>query len=89
MPDPAVLNFVRTRRGSASPATGSHKMHEIESEEIICHALELPRKISDPALASPPAGAGEAAPQTPEPASAQSTAAVGASAGKQPEESKK
>jgi len=43
LPDPAVLNYVG-RDAAASPATGSHKMHEVETEEIICHALELPPK---------------------------------------------
>jgi 2-oxoglutarate dehydrogenase E1 component len=43
LPDPAVLSYVG-RDAAASPATGSYKMHELESEEVICHALELPPK---------------------------------------------
>jgi 2-oxoglutarate dehydrogenase E1 component len=87
LPDPAVLNYYG-RDASASPATGSHKMHEIESEEIICHALELP---SPPDAAAPvvpattpavTAGSAQAAPTT-----AQATAPIVLT--KQTEESKK
>jgi 2-oxoglutarate dehydrogenase complex dehydrogenase (E1) component-like enzyme len=38
-------NIVLTYYGrdeAASPATGSHKIHQMEEEEIITHALELP-----------------------------------------------
>jgi 2-oxoglutarate dehydrogenase E1 component len=40
LPDPAVLNYFG-REASASPATGSPKMHRIEEEEIIAHALDI------------------------------------------------
>ena len=41
LPDPAVLTYYG-RDESASPASGSYKMHEVEEREIISHALELP-----------------------------------------------
>jgi 2-oxoglutarate dehydrogenase E1 component len=41
------------RDEAASPATGSHKMHEIEEEEIIEHALDL--KIRETPAAAPAA----------------------------------
>ena len=40
LPDPAVLNYFG-RDASASPATGSPKMHQIEEAEIISHALDI------------------------------------------------
>ncbi len=40
LPDPAVLNYFG-RDASASPATGSPKMHIIEENEIISHALDI------------------------------------------------
>jgi len=41
LPDPIVLTYVG-REDSASPATGSYKVHGVEEREIISHALELP-----------------------------------------------
>ncbi len=43
LPDPAVLNYFG-RDASASPATGSPKMHQIEEAEIISHALDIRAK---------------------------------------------
>jgi 2-oxoglutarate dehydrogenase E1 component len=55
MPDPAVLSYFG-RDAAASPATGSYRMHEIESEEIVCHALEIPAKdVLKPAAPTPTA----------------------------------
>jgi 2-oxoglutarate dehydrogenase complex dehydrogenase (E1) component-like enzyme len=49
--DTAVLTY-HGREESASPATGSSKIHAIEEEEIIAHALDLPsRKKGAPAQA--------------------------------------
>ena len=62
LPDPAVLTYIG-RDAAASPATGSFKMHEIEEQEILTHALELPApKAAQPAAAQQPA---KAASQTP------------------------
>jgi len=47
--DTAVLTY-HGREESASPATGSSKIHIIEEEEIIAHALDIPPK--DPAVTS-------------------------------------
>jgi 2-oxoglutarate dehydrogenase E1 component len=40
LPDAAVLTY-HGREAAASPATGSNKMHQIEEQELIAHALEL------------------------------------------------
>jgi 2-oxoglutarate dehydrogenase E1 component len=40
LPAGATLNYCG-REEAASPATGSHKMHEVEEEEIMEHALDL------------------------------------------------
>jgi hypothetical protein len=84
LPDPAVLNY-HGRDAAASPATGSHKMHEVESEEIICHALELPcTHIQVPMVPAPASVAAD-------PARPQQSAAPAAAvaANKQSEEAKK
>lgn len=41
LPDPAVLAYYG-RNEAASPATGSHKAHGQEEQEIVTHALDLP-----------------------------------------------
>ena len=41
LPETAVLNYVG-RDEAASPATGSHKMHEVEEQELVVKALDLP-----------------------------------------------
>ena len=41
LPSGATLSYVG-RDEAASPATGSHKMHEVEEEEILAAALGLP-----------------------------------------------
>jgi 2-oxoglutarate dehydrogenase E1 component len=54
LPDPAVLTY-HGRDEAASPATGSFKMHEIEEQEILSHALDLPAKdtpVEQPAKAT-------------------------------------
>jgi 2-oxoglutarate dehydrogenase E1 component len=43
LPDPAVLTYFGRDEG-ASPATGSYKMHQVEEQEIIGHALEIAGK---------------------------------------------
>jgi 2-oxoglutarate dehydrogenase E1 component len=40
LPQGATLTYCG-REEAASPATGSHKMHEIEEEELLTHALDL------------------------------------------------
>jgi 2-oxoglutarate dehydrogenase E1 component len=70
LPDPAVLSYFG-RDESASPATGSYKMHQVEEQEIIGHALEIARK--DKQLPSPAAkgGAAQAAASAPATAGSQ------------------
>jgi 2-oxoglutarate dehydrogenase E1 component len=41
LPENRVLTYYG-RDEAASPATGSYKMHKIEEEELVAHALELP-----------------------------------------------
>ncbi len=43
LPETAVLTYCG-RDEAASPATGSYKLHEIEEQELVGAALELPRK---------------------------------------------
>ncbi len=45
------------REEAASPATGAYKIHKLEEEELIGHALEIPARQS---LATPPGGNGVA-----------------------------
>jgi 2-oxoglutarate dehydrogenase E1 component len=48
LPENRVLNYFG-REEAASPATGIHKMHLIEEQEIVSHALDLPpREVSPP-----------------------------------------
>jgi hypothetical protein len=48
LPENRVLNYFG-REEAASPATGLHKMHLIEEQEILSHALDLPpREVSPP-----------------------------------------
>jgi len=62
LPDPAVLTYYG-RDESASPATGSYKVHEIEEREIISHALELPGpKAAEQVAKQQPAVAGAQTP---------------------------
>jgi 2-oxoglutarate dehydrogenase complex dehydrogenase (E1) component-like enzyme len=51
LPENRVLTYYG-RDEAASPATGAHKMHEIEEQELLAHALELPAKEVPPE--SPP-----------------------------------
>jgi len=62
LPDPAVLNYYG-RDEAASPATGNYKMHQVEEQEILAHALELAGK-EKAAPSSGPAQAAKAAPAT-------------------------
>jgi hypothetical protein len=41
LPENRVLMYYG-REEAASPATGAHKVHELEQEELVSHALELP-----------------------------------------------
>jgi 2-oxoglutarate dehydrogenase E1 component len=43
MPENRVLTYYG-REEAASPATGAYKMHLVEEEELVAHALELPPK---------------------------------------------
>ncbi len=45
------------REEAASPATGSHKMHEVEEEELLEHALELKSRRPAVAATAPTAAA--------------------------------
>jgi 2-oxoglutarate dehydrogenase E1 component len=48
LPENRVLRYFG-RDEAASPATGLHKMHTIEEQEILSHALELPaREVTPP-----------------------------------------
>jgi 2-oxoglutarate dehydrogenase E1 component len=47
LPENRVLTYYG-RDEAASPATGSYKMHKIEEEELVAHALELPAKKIGP-----------------------------------------
>jgi 2-oxoglutarate dehydrogenase E1 component len=46
LPETSVLKYVG-RAESASPATGSHKLHEEEERELIARALEFPHTASE------------------------------------------
>jgi len=75
LPDPAVLAYFG-RDEAASPATGSYKMHQVEEQEIIGHALEIaPNEKQVPAGANggaaAPSGAAHAAASAPATASTQ------------------
>ena len=75
LPESATLSYVG-RDESASPATGSYKMHEIEELELITHALDLkpktaPAKSNGDAPQSAPGGAVEAAVAAPATAGSQ------------------
>jgi 2-oxoglutarate dehydrogenase E1 component len=56
LPDPAVLTYYG-RDEAASPATGSYKMHQIEEQEILGHALEIAPKETAAVAAQAPATA--------------------------------
>jgi len=75
LPDPAVLTYFGRDEG-ASPATGSYKMHQVEEQEIISHALEIAGKDQPVAAgnnggATSASGAAQAAASAPATASAQ------------------
>ena len=61
LPQGATLTYCG-RHAAASPATGSHKMHELEEEELLTHALDLEKRrvpingiaASEPATAASP-----------------------------------
>jgi 2-oxoglutarate dehydrogenase E1 component len=48
LPEDRVLSYIG-REEAASPATGLHKMHDIEEEELLAHALDLPPRPEAPA----------------------------------------
>jgi 2-oxoglutarate dehydrogenase E1 component len=58
LPDGRVTRYYG-REESASPATGSYKLHQIEEQELVAHALELPTEQSRKTI--PPAAPKEAA----------------------------
>ncbi|HSV13486.1 MAG TPA: 2-oxoglutarate dehydrogenase E1 component, partial [Tepidisphaeraceae bacterium] len=45
LPQGAALGYIG-RDEAASPATGSHKMHEVEEHEILTHALDLKQRAA-------------------------------------------
>jgi hypothetical protein len=47
LPENRVLTYYG-REEAASPATGAYKMHLLEEEELVAHALELPAKVVTP-----------------------------------------
>jgi 2-oxoglutarate dehydrogenase E1 component len=54
LPEDRVLSYIG-REEAASPATGLHKMHDIEEEELVSHALDLPpREVAPHEAASVP-----------------------------------
>ena len=59
LPDPAVLTYFG-RDEAASPATGSYKMHQVEEQEIISHALEIAGKDQPAAAGNNGGGAATA-----------------------------
>jgi len=73
LPENRVLTYYG-REEAASPATGAHKMHEIEEQELLAHALELPAKEIPPE-----SGPGSSVPVVggPKPGSAMATADKG------------
>jgi 2-oxoglutarate dehydrogenase E1 component len=77
LPDPAVLTYYGRDEG-ASPATGSYKMHQVEEQEIIAHALEIKTRDKQPAGANGANGA-----TTPPNGATQAAAAAPATAGTQ------
>ena len=59
IPETAVLKYVG-REEASSAATGSYKLHEIEAEEILTAALDLPPAkpaVSNGSMAKPVAAA--------------------------------
>ena len=59
LPDSGVVLNYHGRDAAASPATGSYKMHQIEEQELIAHALEVspgdvPRKAPATAKSATP-----------------------------------
>ncbi len=42
LPDTAIVLNYHGREAAASPATGSYKMHQIEEQEFVAHALDVP-----------------------------------------------
>jgi 2-oxoglutarate dehydrogenase E1 component len=52
LPETAVLSYVG-RAPAASPATGSHKLHEEEEHELLARALEVPASAKEAAVAAP------------------------------------
>src|SRR5439155_23174332 len=57
LPENRVLKYYG-RDEAASPATGWHKLHEVEEAELLAHALELPPRDEETPPA-PPTGATE------------------------------
>jgi 2-oxoglutarate dehydrogenase E1 component len=51
LPETAVLSYVG-RNEAASPATGSHKLHEEEEKEIVARALDFPTAAAEPEKAA-------------------------------------
>jgi 2-oxoglutarate dehydrogenase E1 component len=52
LPETAVLSYVG-RAPAASPATGSHKLHEEEEHELLARALEVPTSATEATVAAP------------------------------------
>jgi 2-oxoglutarate dehydrogenase E1 component len=61
LPQGSTLTYCG-RDEAASPATGSHKMHEIEEEELLEHALDLKSRKAPPIPAATSAPATAASP---------------------------
>jgi 2-oxoglutarate dehydrogenase complex dehydrogenase (E1) component-like enzyme len=72
LPQGATLAYIG-RDEAASPATGSHKMHEVEEHEILTHALDLKHRAAAKPSTAP---ATVAAVATSAPATAASPTAV-------------
>ena len=60
LPPGVTLSYVG-RDEAASPATGSHKMHEVEEEEILAAALGIPAHPAPTVVTPAPATATVAA----------------------------
>jgi 2-oxoglutarate dehydrogenase E1 component len=78
LPENRVLTYYG-REEAASPATGAHKMHEIEEQELLAHALELPAREVPPE-SSPEREGGSSIPVVggPKPGTSMATADKGA-----------
>ncbi len=66
LPAGTTLGYIG-RDETASPATGSHKMHEVEEHEILSHALDLEHRKPAPAADKAVAAVAATAPATASP----------------------